>query len=221
MASIENQIALTRFWKWFVDNQHVLVKEFCDIEKKGGGEPAVETFDQVEQVLGQMMDELHKYDDRLFPFCGLTPDGGIELIITAEGNVDAFGAAHALVKQAPDLEDWNIMALKPRVEGSQDGFEIRSLDGEVGLESLQFSIVPVNGETLLMLAFDIEGDEVEEELAYMGVSLVESLLGEQDLATGFDAINVSTVREYLESGPDIDLSDISDLPAEFDKRRLH
>ena len=213
-----------QFWDWFGQHQQILVDEFNDVsvdlvDDEDG--VAQQTFSRVEKVLDEMMVHLHEYDQRLFPYCGFSPEGEIELIVTAEGNVEAFESAHELIDEAPDYEGWKIMALKPRAVGLADDFEIRTQEGEVGPGSIQYSIIKMEQETILLLVMESEEDEIEEEEAYMGVNLVEALLGEQDLATGFDAIDIVTTARYEQLDQQWPLADLSSLTREFDRRRLH
>jgi len=224
MADEEINVQAVEFWKWFSQHQQVLVDEFNDVnvdltDDESG--VAQQTFSRVEKVLDEMMVHLHKYDERLFPYCGFSPEGEIELIVTAEGNVEAFESAHQLIDEAPDYAGWKIMALKPRAVGLADDFEIRTQDGEVGPGSIQYSIIKMEQETILLLVIESDEDELEEEDAYMGVNLVEALLGEQDLATGFDAVDMVTTARYSEMTQQWPLSDLSNLTREFDRRRLH
>lgn len=232
MAEDKINKAALEFWDWFNQNQQTLSDEFTGIGDGTDGDnpqagPTKEAFEKVERVLGEMMDHLHKYDDRLFPYCGLSPEGQIELIITAEGNVEAFESVHELVDEAPELDNWKIMALKPRTVGLADDFEIFSTDGQeegqsgVGPGSIQYSIIKMESEVILLLVFDSEEDELEEEAAFMGVNLVEAMLGEQDLATGFDAIDIMTTSHYERTKQEWPLSDLSSITREFDQRRLH
>lgn len=209
------------FWDWFAANQQVLAKEFTDLEDVDENDISEVTYAKVESVLGQMMEELHKYDDRLFPFCGLTDDGKVELIITAEGNVEAFSSAHSIVNAAPDFEKWDVIALKPRVGDPNDGFAIYSTDGNVDDEMISYTIVKANGENALLLVVPSKKDEPEEEAAFMAINMVESLLGEHDLATGFDAIDIITSKRFEELDQDWQLKEVTELPAEYDNRSLH
>lgn len=212
---------IKNFWSWFATSQQLLANEFTDLEDIDEENISEQTYAKVEKVLGQMMHELHKYDERLFPFCGLTEDGKIELIITAEGNVEAFDSAHALVNGAPEFEKWDIIALKPRVGDPSDGYEIFSMDGETDDAMVSYTIVKGAGENVLLLVVRSDDEEVNEETAFMAINLVESLLGEHDLATGFDNIDIVTTKRFEGLDQDWVLKDITDLPAEYDNRRLH
>ncbi len=213
-----------QFWDWFGQHQQILVDEFNDVNVDLSDDEdgvAQQTFSRVEKVLDEMMVHLHKYDQRLFPYCGFSPEGEIELIVTAEGNVEAFESAYELIDEAPDYEGWKIMALKPRAVGLADDFEIRTQEGEVVPGSIQYSIIKMEQETILLLVMESDEDEIAEEDAYMGVNLVEALLGEQDLATGFDAIDIVTTARYEQLDQQWPLADLSSLTREFDRRRLH
>lgn len=211
--------ATCEFWSWFAKNQSVLVNEFGDFDDHV--EPSREAVERIENILGEMTETLHKYDERLYPLCGLTPFGRIELIVTAMGDAEAFESADTLIDAAPDSEDWIFTSLKPRIPGAELGLEVHTMDGKAGPDNIQFAIREADGERILVLVFDIEQDEVDEETAFIGLNLVEGLLGEQDLATGFDAIEAVTSKTYETLELNLNLKDITILPTDFDQRQLH
>jgi hypothetical protein len=59
------------------------------------------------------------------------------LIITAEGNQDAFPSADALVAAAPDIAGWTFIALKPPL-----GFDFSHTDGAVSLDVSKLWFLP-------------------------------------------------------------------------------
>jgi hypothetical protein len=67
----------------------------------------------------ELLSQLHRYDSRLY-FLICTNTSPCELIITADGNRDAFSAADSLVAAAPDLDGWTFIAVKPPM-----GFDFR------------------------------------------------------------------------------------------------
>jgi hypothetical protein len=210
------------FWRWFGESQSVIADEFCNLNEMEEDEGAnQEAFARVEKTLDDMVRHLHMFDARLFPYCGLDADGKIELIFTAEGNVNAFANAHAIVQAAPVLDNWKFTALKPRMADSDPVVVAQSEEGSIDPDMIQYSIVDYEGEKLLLLIFQVGDGELEEQMAFLGINMVESLLGEQDLATGFDGIDAMTRGQFDEIGNDWKLSPLSNLVAEFDNRRIH
>jgi len=90
------------FWDWFRKNQNpFLFITSVSVEEK-------------DRMLNDFLAQLHSYDERLYFEMGGHPDDQqVELIITAEGNAEAFPAVELLVDRAPDLESWKVIAFKP------------------------------------------------------------------------------------------------------------
>ncbi|MDW3646586.1 MAG: hypothetical protein R8P61_05980 [Bacteroidia bacterium] len=91
-----------RFWKWFAKNQQqFLFITSVSVEEK-------------DRMLNEFLEELHKYDENLYFEMGGHPDDQkVELIITAEGNIEAFPSVELLVGKAPSFESWEVIAFKP------------------------------------------------------------------------------------------------------------
>lgn len=94
-----------QFWDWFQVNEakYFFLNQINDDDEK-------------EQLLDELLSHLHEYCDQLFFEIGGYPDQKQDLIITAEGDTDFFSAVEMLVKEAPSLEYWNVLAFKPARE---------------------------------------------------------------------------------------------------------
>lgn len=96
-----------QFWDWFKKNE---AKSFFlnqiddDVEK--------------ESILNELEEHLHFYCKDLFFEVGGFPNQKQDIIISAQGVAEFFSKAEYLVNQAPELEHWNVIALKPPVEGA-------------------------------------------------------------------------------------------------------
>lgn len=96
-----------QFWDWFKKNE---AKSFFlnqiddDVEK--------------ERILNELEEHLHFYCKDLFFEVGGFPNQKQDIIISAQGAAEFFSKAEYLVDQAPELEHWNVIALKPPVQGA-------------------------------------------------------------------------------------------------------
>lgn len=95
--------AVETFWRWFINNQD----RFSSIPSN-------------RLLLELILAKLKEVDDGLFfeMSVDLNPK---EFIITASGDTSLFGLVDEIVSQAPKLNDWKFIALKP-----PKGFSFRS-----------------------------------------------------------------------------------------------
>ena len=68
-----------------------------------------------ERSLDALLEQLHLYCADLYFEMGGFPDEEQELIITAEGQADLFGAVYEVIAEAPILKSWKFIALKQPV----------------------------------------------------------------------------------------------------------
>lgn len=169
----------TRFWAWFAWNEERLRCGLATAPESAGA------------LVDELADALQQYDTRLFPLIGASPEGDCELIVTAEGNRDAFPAVFELVRAAPPLAGWTFTALKPRF-GDFDPLTSVSHEGiTLSLESTRFALRAEDGKLDLALLVPDHAVEEAEAYAFAATQLVEGVLGEHDLAT-----RVSTLRVF-------------------------
>ncbi len=175
-----------QFWTWFSSNAERLRHDFADAEEPD------ETFLLIERI----REQLHRYDERLFPLIGYDDDDTPELIITAEGDAHAFLSVFELMKAAPKFDDWRIVPLKPRI-GTCEGFRSIEVDGEeLTLDDTRFVIASNGTEVELAILVDDYADEAEDRFRYMALTLVECLIGERDLATRVNALDVIRLSDF-------------------------
>lgn len=86
------------FWQWFQANE----SRFRDIEVP-----------EKEELLDELMEQLHQFSENLWFELGGHPDGPHELIISAEGRVEAFHEVRRLIGTAPKIPGWVLIAFKP------------------------------------------------------------------------------------------------------------
>lgn len=86
------------FWRWFEAHNKALLKLSAPVDP---------LFEELHQAL-------RKVDSDLGFEISIGDKLPRELVISAGGHLKAFPMVEALVTQAPDLPDWDVMAFKPR-----------------------------------------------------------------------------------------------------------
>jgi hypothetical protein len=137
-------LAIRAFWNSFVKHQT--------------GLESLTTAD--DPLFDIVLRKLQQIDQGLFFEYSLGPDEH-QLIITAEGKRELFGLVETIVRQAPPIEGWIIIALKPR-----NGFPVRVVWLNHTLEISKVYFNPLNKEDsdelgLELLVPWIEEDEIE------------------------------------------------------------
>lgn len=175
-----------QFWTWFSSNAERLRHDFADARAA----------DEIFPVIERIREQLHRYDERLFPLIGLDEDDSPELIITAEGDAQAFLSVFELIKAAPTVDGWRIVPLKPRI-GTCEGFRSIEVDGEeLALDDTRFVMASNGTEVELAILIDDYAEEAEERFRHMALTLVECLIGERDLATRVHALDVVRLSDF-------------------------
>ncbi len=124
---MQGTVSAESFWQWFVDNEN----RFRQIDDSNSG-----------PLLDEMEAHLHRFCSELFFEIGGEPNGPSELIITAEGAVNCFPYVRALVKKAPILDGWRIVAFKPPM-----GFEFSTRHGSVRVNAGELWFRPLKSAT--------------------------------------------------------------------------
>lgn len=81
-----------QFWDWFTAHE----AQFRAIPPE-----------RKEELLNELLSRLHRYDHRLFFQMG-GPEDARELIISAEGEKQAFPAVESLIAAAPEVPGWEV-----------------------------------------------------------------------------------------------------------------
>ncbi|MFK7927662.1 MAG: hypothetical protein AB8H79_05720 [Myxococcota bacterium] len=156
------------FWNWFVENEERLRKAVAaDARAVLENDP--------------MGAELQKVHPALLFELSVTRDQSKqELTITADGNRDAFPAVEALVRAAPSLEHWQVLAFR---QPSPDlDFEIGMGDLVLSPQTTLYRSVPEGSR--LGITIYLPGDLSEQDTAKVASSiLLDHVLGEYDVET--------------------------------------
>lgn len=185
----------TAFWTWFSDEIAPMGVDGLDDDK----------------IISQIEAQLRRvHPDLGFELWG--PDDGIvHFVISADGLMPLFEEVIELVRSAPDLQGWEIVAFRPRRPVTA---KIQARDTVISGDQIWYNFEPDNGR--LRLALFIEGDEAgnwDMMCAATGV-LLEMALGE------FDAATMISRLEYCPLTPeirDLSLKPLSDLADDVDR----
>ncbi|MCR8560917.1 hypothetical protein KXD93_24885 [Mucilaginibacter sp. BJC16-A38] len=174
-----------QFWDWFIKNEG---KYFflCQVDDA----------DERERLLDDFLEHLHRYCDKLFFEIGGHPDEKQDLIISAEGNTDFFDAVESLVKAAPQVERWNIIAFKPVM----DDF-VTEYNG-IRLNPKEMYFIPLSNKASTQLGVRIYAEGYDPNLktefltaAYLAL---DCLLGEKSCALDIGYVEVKSLPSVPE-----------------------
>lgn len=186
------------FWNWFVRNSELLATYQTNNE----------------QVLDAIQDRLHQVNESLAFEIGRSEDGVHEFIVSADGIREFFPEVIELVKAAPRIQGWRIIAFRPRTP------DMRQWNLEYEGLSLSYSdfwyASTDEGEKLALTLFVRGMDESNSDPMHGAMYLMlDAALGEYDVETKIGTIEL----EPLTGGPDASgLKPIKELASEFDCR---
>lgn len=175
------------FWDWFVANNSsfFFLNQIKDEQER-------------ERLLDLFLDHLHKYSDQVYFLIGGHPDETQDLIITAEGKVSAFDKVEELVKHAPKVNNWNIIAFKPAGDSNPT-----SQSNGVSLKAKDLWFTPLENKKrpdLLGIKIFIPDYQSErrEDFLYVTHQLLDVLLGEKVYALNIHHVDIGELPDdYL------------------------
>ncbi|MEA5466493.1 hypothetical protein [Leptothoe sp. PORK10 BA2] len=190
----------TAFWTWFRGFAERLPKD-----------------DVPNDLQDELLSQLHCFDDRLY-FLLSTNAVPHELIITAEGNADAFSSADKLVDAAPTLVGWQFLALKPAM-----GFVFQHTDGEISLDVSALWFMPTNSsddppQLGVIIGFPDADFVLENQSVDTAYTILETGIGERSCMSDIQRVTVDDLPDDPESHGYIPLPQLADYIA-FHKRR--
>jgi hypothetical protein len=183
MLSKKNNTAnkISVFWNWFENHN----KNYLFLNQ-------IDSQEVKEKLLDDFLVQLHRYCKKLFFEIGGHPeDGNVELIITAEGNVEYFEKVEELVNSAPKIKDWTVIAFKPPMgRGYKTNYRGREF------EPSKIIFIPLNNNDNpngigLQVCYP-DYDENEKAIFVTGTYLaLNCLIGEKSTALDIDYIDVT------------------------------
>ena len=216
----DNKTKAAAFWAWFAsaeDGIRKLVSQVrSSVPRQAEGREDVSR--ALEEAVNELSAALERFDGRLAAYISAHhgPDGDAELVISAEGDVQAFPAAKRLVAHAPAIAGWRLMALKPREPDAPEGIQV---GGEfLPAEAISYALAYENGLVDILIVLDCEDVDIDEETGFHTVTMLEEMLGEEDLATRVGGLGLETTAGVDSS---IGLRPIAELPGEFDEFFRH
>lgn len=174
-----------QFWGWFMKNESRL-RHFQSSPDK---------------YLQEILVEIRKVRPGLVIELEPPKNGVIDLTVSADGNKDLFPAVQALVRKAPKIPGWKIVAFRQRVSQNKLKTMILKTDS-FELDPNKMKFYPFVEDDSLDIVVYTEGVNADnyEEIGYAGLLLVDNILGEYDC--------VMKVRSY----------DFHDMPAFKEER---
>lgn len=193
-------MAAEGFWKWVSENSERL---FLRLEN-----------DSI-AVVEEMGKRLKEDCPELFCEIGKLKDNPYAtLIITVDGRRENISLAKDVVKSAPDLPRWKVLAFRQR--GNMDALEIRMGD-EISLNIKDLScqaFVGPRGELGVTLLLKDMDDPENDRRAGAAVLLMDHAIGEYDAMT---AIRSLAIEPYKDDLPGV--MPLEELPSFIDKMK--
>jgi len=178
---------IAEFWNWFEKNN----KSYLFLNQ-------IDSQELKDKLLDDFQIQLHKYCDKLyFEIGGHPEDDNVELIITAEGDVDYFEKVEELVNSAPKVKDWSVIAFKPAMG---KGFST-NYGGKV-FDPSKIIFIPLNNKDVptgvgLQICFPDYNDD-ERNVFLTGTYIaIDCLIGEKSTALDIDYLDVTKTPDDI------------------------
>ena len=181
---------ISQFWDWFQKNN----KSYLFLNQ-------VDSISVKDDLLDKFLEKLHQYNDKLFFEIGGHPDDeNVELIISAEGNVEYFEKVEHLVNSAPKIKHWQVIAFKPPMG---KGFKTNYHDKDFDPSKIIF--IPLNNEDNpnligLQVCYPDFNEEESETFVNGTYLVIDTLIGERSCALDINYLEVtitpSNIKDY-------------------------
>lgn len=180
------------FWSWFVKHS----ADYSHLNE--------ENYEIIFNTLNKQLTKINP--DLTFEFSIDLVDGKREFIISANGNLSAFPAVKGLVKEAPKMEKFKIIAFRQRGET----FNVQFDDIELRPEDMFFTYKTYDNSLELVLYINGYNPD-NDDLVVASFVILDTLIGEYDVATKLSKIEFRPFEEYPNLRP------ITELPFLIDK----
>lgn len=193
-----------QFWDWFKENEakYFFLNQINDNDEK-------------ERLLDDLLSHLHEYCDQLFFEVGGHPNEKQDLIITAEGDTDFFDEVETLVKKAPQLEYWNVLAFKPIREDYITEYNSIKLDPK------RMYFIPLNNNDPKRIGLRIYIDNYtssnKEDFLTATYLVLDNLVGEKSNALNIGYIEIESLSSISERE---ELIELTKLPQYIEWKKL-
>jgi len=184
------------FWNWFEEHNQKYYTLYDE-------SPENKDF-----LIELFLEKLQEFSDGLYFKIGGYPGEMQDLIITAEGNLDYFEKVQELVDAAPKMDQWNIIAFKPALEGDYiveyEGLEIDS--SELWFLPMQHH----ENHKLFGLIVAIPDFEPDDRDRYLGAvyQMLDTLIGERATTEDVHYLDLTNLPENPEQEGYIRLSEL-------------
>ena len=186
------------FWTWFQANRDFLTHYDTNTAA----------------VTGTVGRRLQNVDRGLTFEMGRAPDGVYEFIVSAGGVRDVFPEVRRLVGAAPQIDNWRIIAFRPRrPEGLNLILEYAGIKVSGG--DLWYRLATNGGQLALTLFVKGMTTGNRDAMARAGFIILDQTLGEYDTVTKLRFIDFAALPADPETAG---LSPLSGLAAEVDRR---
>jgi hypothetical protein len=188
MFALKQEPEVAGFWAWFDENQARLAHVATTLDDM--------KMDDLEPVLTELADILHEADERLFAELGADAAGKPQLVVTADGELDAMLTARDLVAIAPAYDGWTFSALRERAEVP----ETIMLPGgaELDMREAVFVLEVTEGKAEIAIGLDQWDDARADDYNSAVEFFVEQVLGEADYAAGVAGVMALPLADLQE-----------------------
>jgi len=185
---------IDNFWKWFEEH----LKDF---------EVLVTSYEPFWDTTLAM---LRKLDPRLCFELSQPDDHDREFIITAEGRTDLFPLVDSIIAQAPQLDGWRFIALKPPM-----GFDFVTKYEGIRFDPSSMWFLPLENPTRpsdfgMLVGVPNFSTEIKRQIGNAVAIILDTGLGERAAALDIQHVEVSDLPDNPEDAGYIELHELAD-----------